>query len=106
MDERRTHLRVSLQTEIWIGQDGIFTNVRRVIRDLGSGGAFIETPELFSVGTVLNIRLRLPDTRGLLSGAVSVRHLGQGAGLGVQFLDLSPEDRELVNAFVYQNTQE
>ncbi|MDA1183252.1 MAG: PilZ domain-containing protein [Acidobacteria bacterium] len=105
MKDRRTHQRVSLRTEIWIGQDGIFTNVNRMIRDMGNGGAFIETPELFSIGTVLSIRLRLPDTRDLLSCAVSVRHLGEGAGLGVQFLDLSQEDRQLVGAFVKQNAQ-
>ena len=100
MGDRRTHQRVSLRTEIWIGQDGIFTNVQRVIRDLSKGGAFIETPELFSVGSVLNIRLKLPETRDLLSCAVAVRHLGYGAGLGVQFLDISQDDRELVSAFV------
>ena len=33
MDEKRACPRVSLHTEIWLGQDGIFTRTYRMLRD-------------------------------------------------------------------------
>ncbi len=107
MNEKRTSPRVSLQTEIWHGQDGIFTKARRTLRDLSEGGAFIETAEGFPIGSVLSLRFMLPGIRDLISGAVSVRNVrNDGAGLGVQFLDLSPDDRRLVTAFVSAGAQD
>ncbi len=101
MHEKRTHPRTALHTEIWLGQDGIFTKARRTLRDLSEGGAFIETAEGFPLGSVLSLRFMLPGVRDLISCAVTVRNVRNGgAGLGVQFLDISPNDRRLVSAFV------
>ena len=100
MSESRKHPRISLSTEVWIGQDGIFTKTQRIVRNLSEGGAFIETTEGFQVDSVLSLRFILPSARDLISCAASVRHLGGGAGLGVQFLDISEADRRLVGAFV------
>ena len=106
MDEKRKHPRVSLHTEIWLGQDGIFTKTRRVLRDLSEGGALIETAEGFSIGSILSLRFELPGARNPISCAVSVRNVrNEGAGLGVQFLDLSQDDRRLVTAFVSDGGQ-
>jgi hypothetical protein len=100
MDGKRKYPRVALRTEVWLGQDGIFTKTDRMIRNLSEGGAFIETTEGFQVDSVLSLRFILPSSRDLISCAASVRHLGGGAGLGVQFLDISEADRRLVGAFV------
>ena len=67
---------------------------------MSEGGAFIETAEGFPIGSVLSLRFMLPGARDLISCAVSVRNVrNDSAGLGVQFLDLSPDDRRLVCAF-------
>ncbi len=101
MNEKRTYPRAALHTEIWLGQDGILTKARRVLRDLSEEGAFIETAEGFPVGSILSLRFMLPGVRDLISCAVSVRNVrNDGAGLGVQFLDISQDDRRLVAAFV------
>lgn len=100
MIEKRTHPRVALRTEIWLGQDGIFTKSQRTLRDLSEGGAFIETNEGFPIGSVLSLRFMLPGALALISCAVSVRNSRNGEGLGVQFLDISQNDRVLVGAFV------
>ncbi len=101
MNEKRTSPRVSLHTEIWLGQDGIFTKTRRTLRDLSEGGAFIETADGSPIGGVLSLRFMLPGVRDLISCAVAVRNVrNDGAGLGVQFLDISRDDRRLVGAFV------
>ena len=101
MNEKRTHPRTALHTEIWLGQDGIFTRGQGTLTDLSEGGAFIETADGFAIGSVLSIRFMLPGVRHLISCAAAVRNLRNGsAGLGVQFLDLSQDDRRLVSVFV------
>jgi hypothetical protein len=85
---------------VWIGQDGIFTRTRELLRDLSEGGAFVETAQQFAVGSILNLQFMLPEIRRPISATVVVRHLNPGAGLGVQFLGLSPDDRRVVTAFL------
>ncbi len=102
MEERRKYPRASLQTEIWIGQDGIFTRSPETLRDLSEGGAFIETSQRFPVGSILNLRLKLPGSSYLISCSVCVRNLRGGRGLGVEFLDISSEDRQRVRLFVVE----
>lgn len=63
MMEKRKHVRVSLETEIWLGQDGIFTRTTERLRDLSEGGAFIASREVFAVGSVLSLRFKLPGAR-------------------------------------------
>ncbi len=68
---------------------------------MSEGGAFIETADGSPVGGVLSLRFMLPGVRDLISCAVSVRNVRNGGvGLGVQFLDMSQDDRRLVDAFV------
>ena len=106
MSDKREYPRVSLHTEIWLGQDGIFTKTRGTLRELSEGGAFIETAEGFPVGSILSLRFMLPGVRDLISCAVSVRNVrNAGTGLGVQFLDISQDDRRLVGAFVSDGGQ-
>ena len=101
MNEKRTHPRAALHTEIWLGQDGIFTRGPGNLGDLSEGGAFIETADGSPIGGVLSLRFMLPGVRDLISCAVSVRNVRNGGvGLGVQFLDMSQDDRHLVGAFV------
>lgn len=99
----RSHPRASLRTEIWLGQDGILTKGAGVLRDLSEGGAFVETPQRFGVGRVLSIRFRLPNPPVFVDGTVRVRHERADKGLGVQFVDLSDENRRRVREFVYRH---
>ena len=105
MDEKRIYPRVSLFTEVWLGEDGIFTKSQRMLRDLSVGGAYVETPEQFPVGSVLSLRFMLPGADAMISCAVFVRNVREGGtGLGVEFLDLSQDARSLVGAFVGQGS--
>ena len=102
LNENRAHPRTALYAQIWLGQDGIFARAQEPLTaDLSEGGAFIGTADGFPIGSVLNLRIMLPGARRLISCTASVRNLRHGgAGLGVQFLDMSPDDRCLVNAFM------
>ena len=98
--EGRKHPRTSVRSEVSLGQDGIFTRTHELLRDLSEGGAFVETSQRFAIGSILNIQFTLPEVRRPISTTVAVRHLSEGVGFGVQFLDLSPEDRGVVSSFL------
>jgi hypothetical protein len=100
MNERRKHPRASIQSEVWLGQDGIFTRNPETLRDLSEGGAFIETGQRFSVGSVLSLRFTLPGFSRPISCAFAVRSLRGVDGLGIEFLDLSGEDQQHIREFV------
>ena len=101
MNGNRKHPRAAFHTEIWLGGagDDFFTKARGT--DLSEGGACIETVDGYPVGGALSLRFVLPGTGDQIFCAASVRNLRDGgAGIGVQFLDLSQEDRRLVAAIV------
>ena len=98
--EQRKNRRSSIRSEVWLGQDGIFTRTHELLSDLSEGGAFVETRQQFAVGSILTLQFTLPQVPRPISTTVAVRHLRGGAGLGVQFLDISPEDRQTVSAFL------
>jgi hypothetical protein len=104
MNERRRSVRTAIETEIWIGQDGIFTRSPERLLDLSEGGAFIETRQRFAVGTILSLGFNLPAVSQRISCSVSVRSLRDAAGLGVEFLDMAPEDRQRLRAFIQDST--
>ncbi len=99
IQERRQHARVGLDTRVWLGQDGIFTQSDERLSDLSVGSAFIEyRDQSYSVGNILNLRVQLGTE--FITATVMVRNTRAGEGIGVEFLDLSPEGRDLIAAYV------
>ena len=107
MKDRRQHARVSFHTEIWLDQDGISPRTARptdallALRDLSEGGALVATTRDFPVGGVLHISFRLPGARDPIVCRGVVRNVrDEGATLGVQFLDVSEQDRLRIRTLV------
>ena len=92
-EDKRRYPRTSIDTEVWIGQDGIFTRTKERLTNLSVGGAFIESAETFSVGSLLNLRFQLSPGDGFITCTAIVRNLQVGRGVGVEFLDLSRLNR-------------
>ena len=67
---------------------------------LGEGGAFLELDDSFSTGRLLNLTFTLPQTGDTIGCRVIVRSAVEGKGVGVEFLDISPQERERVSACV------
>jgi hypothetical protein len=59
--------------------------------DLSSRGMFINTPNEFPEGAVLKLRFRLSRTDVLVQTRCEVRYCLKGVGIGVEFIDASPE---------------
>lgn len=99
-NERRQFPRCGLDTEIWIGQDGIFTRTNERLDNLSIGGAFIESQQQYSAGTILSLRFKLPTSANFITSAVIVRNVQLSRGFGVEFLDISSEDRYQIQSYV------
>ena len=102
MEEHRVHTRVSIHTEVWRGEDGIFTRGNQRLADLSVGGAFIHGAGT-TTGSILSLRFRLPGGDDFISCTAIARNT-HGGGLGVEFLDLSPDNLKRLATFVDENS--
>ena len=72
--------------------------------NLSTRGMFINTPDKLSVGSVLQLEFRLALTEIQVAVEAEVRHLVEGVGVGVEFVNLSPDaersiEREIQAAY-------
>ena len=107
-DERRKHRRADIDVAIRVKSASVEDFVDRYIRDISSGGVFIEHDEPMKVGTELSFELQIEDDAPLISGRgrVAWRRLkrteSRPPGMGVEFRSLSAESRSLVDVFLEQ----
>ena len=100
LKEKRRHPRVNLDTEVWIGQDGIFALLNQRLENLSVSGAFIHIRDRYAIGSVMNVKFRLPDDPAFIMSTVVVRNNLACHGLGMEFLDLSSQAKERIHSFV------
>jgi len=112
--ERRVHERVAVRLEVDYRSDDTF--LFAYITDMSAMGIFIQTTSPKPPGTSLNLRFRTQDGKRLdVDGRVIWVNQPHGPdsinpGMGVQFVDLSPAERErimgLVRTFAYLSDDE
>jgi hypothetical protein len=88
--EKRVHPREPLISEIKFECEG--NSFLAVTEDISSGGMRIATANPPEVGSPLTITFTLRGTKREVRVHAVVRHVFKNSGVGVQFLDLSPED--------------
>jgi hypothetical protein len=72
------------------------------VRNISQTGVFIEDPRPLPVGRMLRLLLRLtPDSRAITVWAM-VRRSEEGKGMGVEFVQISGNDRALLGEFLQQ----
>lgn len=97
--DRRKHPRVRLATQVECEAAMILT----FSRDVSVGGMFVETGTPLPAGAILTLRFNLDDQTSVVAKGV-VTYQIRKFGMGVHFLDLSPEDRQKIEHYVAQGT--
>jgi PilZ domain-containing protein len=91
----RRHQRIALpkgMTVAWHG--GGDSQVSRV-KTLGMGGLFLAAPAVRPVGTTLTLLFEVPG--GFVQAQGVVRSIAPGEGMGVEFTDVGPQARVLLD---------
>jgi hypothetical protein len=68
------------------------------VPDLSVAGMFINTPRHYPEGTVLKLNFFLNRSGYEINARAEVRYCLPGAGIGVEFIDLSAEARQAIEA--------
>ncbi len=95
--ESRTAQRVSFIGEVECSGEEVGCFTTRM-NDLSATGAFIDSMSGFAAGTRMTLRFRIGET--MIEAAGEVRYSLRNAGMGVRFLDLRPEYREIIDCLV------
>jgi PilZ domain len=85
--ERRRSERLNISVGVHIRSAADAAEMNAYTSDVSVGGCYIETPRPFKVGTRLEIDLAIRSERFSTKGIVRASYAG--AGMGIQFLDLS-----------------
>ena len=92
---------VDLDIRVAMASEDTSTVVPAKLSMLGAGGAFLEILKLFAVSSSVTLHFTLPSTPPAdILCAAQVRYAIDGKGLGLQFLDLTPEQRKSITSFV------
>jgi len=69
------------------------------LRDVSAFGAYIEDPRPLPLGRLMRIRLKLTQQLAINTRAM-VRRVDAGVGMGVEFMEMSREDRAKLRTFL------
>ncbi len=100
---RRQFPRTQVGFDVDVRVDGLRKRRRTCGRlvVLSARGALLELDEGYPIGTLLRMGFELA-TPGEIDCRAIVRRAIAGKGVGVEFLDIEPGDRERIAAFVEQ----
>ncbi len=94
---QREHNRVPLK--MWITCKDIDENIYLPAENVSSNGMYIITPAKHEPGSVLEIAFNIPSKKKKIEAIVVVQNMrkeGSMYGLGVRFIDLNQDDREIL----------
>lgn len=95
----RKHPRVNLVTQVESLAEGRISLGR--VENISVGGMLVLTRDTFEAGSEVVVRFNLPGG-GHVEAAARVMHTKPGAQMGIQFLNLTEEDRRAIAGFVQE----
>jgi uncharacterized protein (TIGR02266 family) len=109
MEERRQKQRVQTTLEIMSSHSGVISNSR--ISNISINGAFISTQNPLPVDETFTIQLQLPGVAAIMTIDVRVvwrktHSNSTPSGMGIEFINIRPDHREKLAAFIEQNSQQ
>ena len=98
--ERRESIRVNYLCECQVESEGLRTGkVNGRINDLSLDGVFIDSMLWLPIGSTLKVKFKVQEREIRAIG--EVRYFMPHVGMGVQFIDLDPYDRDVIESVVY-----
>lgn len=88
--------RFSSLSELSVSYEGHSEDVATRPPDISTRGMFINTARTFPDGAVLNVSFRLALSGVQIRSRCEVRYCLPGVGVGVEFVDISPEDVQAI----------
>jgi hypothetical protein len=101
--DRRKNPRLKCTVSVELHPDGQSAPIWGKAADLSLGGCFVEMPMPLNAGTKLKLGLWVRDEKLRLSGRVVSSR--PGFGIGVQFVEVSPEDVERLKSYLQSITR-
>ena len=95
---------VNVTTEVVVERDEASTPVDGRFLILGGGGAWIEMAGQYPIDSEVALRFKLPRGATDIACRAVVRNRMHRRGAGVEFVDITPDDRASVIAFVARQT--
>jgi hypothetical protein len=93
----RLHKRYSTHvSDLSITYEGYSEDIPLRPPDLSVRGMFINAANHLPEGTVLKVHFRLTRTRYEINARAEVRYCLPGVGIGVEFVDISPEAQRAI----------
>jgi PilZ domain-containing protein len=89
--QTRRDVRYPQLTELSMIYEGFEEDICVRPPDISPHGMFINTSTEYPQGAVLKLRFRLSRTSVLIEARCEVRYCLRGVGVGVEFVDISPE---------------
>jgi len=83
--------RFSSLRELTVSYEGFSEDIATRPPDVSTRGMFINTSRKFPEGAVLNVNFRLALTGADIRSRCEVRYCLPGVGVGVEFVEISPE---------------
>ncbi|HLX86050.1 MAG TPA: PilZ domain-containing protein [Terriglobales bacterium] len=96
--ERRKNARFPVNVPVEIHTEGSDIPIRCAISELSLDGCYVETMFPFPNGTSLDLKLQLEEDAVLITATV-ITSFPQ-VGNGFQFVQILPEDREVMRAYL------
>ena len=101
--DRRAYPRLKCTNSVEVYPNSQTAPVRARTSDLSLGGCFVEMPNPIEKGTRVRIALWLQETKLWANGRVVTST--PGFGIGVQFTDMSAQDRNLLQQYLRSITR-
>jgi len=88
--------RFAAYRDLAISYEGFSEQIPVRAPDISETGMFINTGKVFPEGAVIKVRFRLTRTLYEVEARAEVRYNLPGVGIGVEFVDISPEARDAI----------
>jgi hypothetical protein len=92
----RRHPRYSAYQDLAVIYEGHSQKIPVRAPDISPQGIFIHTQQHFPEGAILCIEFRLVRTNFTVNARAEVRYCLPGVGVGVEFVDISPEAQRTI----------